>query len=86
MSLTSPLLLLVTLPLISFLLAQISVFTLPVGVTDAIAQVFSYLSTLDFVLPITAVATLLPLALVFETLLIVFKAGMWIVRHIRGAN
>jgi len=84
MSLVSPLLLLVTLPLLSFLLAQINFFTLPVGVENAISSTFSYLSALDFIIPISTVSTLLVLALVFQTAIILFKASVWLIRHVRG--
>lgn len=76
--------LLITIPAISFLLAQIDFFTLPDGVTTAITTIFSWMSALNFILPIDTISTLLVLALVFQTAIIVFKASVWIIRHLRG--
>jgi len=80
----APLVLLITIPLISFLLAQITFFTLPAGVTSAISNLFSYLSSFSFIIPVDTISTLLVLALVFQTAIVLFKASVWVIQHIRG--
>lgn len=84
MNLTSPLILLVTIPLISFFLGQINWFVLPAGFTTAISTLFGWMQSLNFVIPVDTITTLLALALVFQTALIVFKASIWFIRHLRG--
>jgi len=74
----------IVLPLILFLLSAITGTIIPDSFGSAIASTFGYLKHFDFIFPITTLVTLLGLTLTFQSLLLVFRTGFWVIRLVRS--
>lgn len=79
-----PILLILLVPLISFLFGTIIPLTIPTGVATALTSMFSFLNSLSFLIPVSTIGVLLIATMYFQLSLLLFRLIMWVIALVRG--
>lgn len=79
-----PVLLILLIPLISFLFGTIIPVTIPEGVGTALTSMFSFLNSLSFLIPVSTIGILLIATMYFQLTILLFRLIIWIIGLVRG--